>query len=265
MLMSISYAALTPELADHLAVLYAHDLPVSIRLRAVLAGLIQGRVLADHPSRPTFACVQELTESNVYITAAANPEQLAEAFQILSQDAEIVVGLWPDDPLCVCLPAGQYYEGSAIDFLDRSIRFDLDRMGQVPAGCQLCRVEPYILPLMEGFDYYISMFGTSEAALRNTLGYCLMQDGKVVSEAVAGPLLCGMAELGVGTSAAYRGKGYGLVVSARVIQACEALGYQPFWNAAAHNAASVALARRLGFQTQKAFKVLAWPRQERAA
>lgn len=69
--MSINFAALTPELADLLDVLYPDDLPVSIRLRAVLRGLIHGRALVDHPSRPTFACVQELTESTVYIAGAA--------------------------------------------------------------------------------------------------------------------------------------------------------------------------------------------------
>jgi len=36
------------------------------------------------------------------------------------------------------------------------------------------------------------------------------------------------------------------------------MGYRAFWNAAQQNVASVALARRLGFQTEQPFTVLAW-------
>jgi hypothetical protein len=44
------------------------------------------------------------------------------------------------------------------------------------------------------------------------------------------------------------------------IQECEARGSQAFWNAAQHNAPSVALAKRMGFQMEKPFRVLAWSR-----
>jgi len=36
------------------------------------------------------------------------------------------------------------------------------------------------------------------------------------------------------------------------------MGYRAFWSAAQQNAASVALARRLGFQTEQLFTVPAW-------
>jgi RimJ/RimL family protein N-acetyltransferase len=85
-----------------------------------------------------------------------------------------------------------------------------------------------------------------------------MQGERVVSEAVAGPLTRGMAEIGVGTGEAYRRQGLATATAARVIQACETMGYAAFWNASQQNAASVALAKRLGFQTEQPFKVLAW-------
>ena len=79
-----------------------------------------------------------------------------------------------------------------------------------------------------------------------------------MSEAVAGPLTRGMAEIGVGTAEAFRRKGLATVAAARVIQEVEANGYQPFWNASYQNTPSVALAKRLGFQTEKPFNVFAW-------
>jgi hypothetical protein len=47
-------------------------------------------------------------------------------------------------------------------------------------------------------------------------------------------------------------------MAARVILECEARGYQAFWNTSEQNVASIALARRLGFQTERPFRVLAW-------
>ena len=70
-----------------------------------------------------------------------------------------------------------------------------------------------------------------------------------------------LAELGIGTAEAYRGQGLGTITAARAIQACEARGYHAFWNAAQQNVASIALARRLGFQTERPFRVLAWGRR----
>ena len=67
-----------------------------------------------------------------------------------------------------------------------------------------------------------------------------------------------MAEIGIGTAEGYRRQGLATLTAARAIQACEARGYAVFWNAAQQNVASVALARRLGFQTERSFRVLVW-------
>jgi hypothetical protein len=42
------------------------------------------------------------------------------------------------------------------------------------------------------------------------------------------------------------------------MRSCEALGFQPFWNASQQNVPSVALAERFGFRTQKPFRVSVW-------
>lgn len=65
-------------------------------------------------------------------------------------------------------------------------------------------------------------------------------------------------ELGVETYEPYRGRGYATITCAHLIRACEAKGYQTFWNTAKQNVASIALARKLGYQTEKEFRVLAW-------
>jgi RimJ/RimL family protein N-acetyltransferase len=69
-------------------------------------------------------------------------------------------------------------------------------------------------------------------------------------------------EIGVGTAEAQRGKGYATVTCARLILECERGGTQTFWNAAAQNTASVALARKLGYRTERPSRVYWWPKVE---
>ena len=250
--------ALTAEIALRLEALFAGDRPIPIRLWAILDGTIQGRILVDEPSSPTLALVQELAEGTTYIGGTITPLALAGAFALLRRYQEIVVCLWPNDPLVSALPAAPRYEGTAIDFADRSPAIDLGQLAALPSGYRLCRIEAEIVPSLAGFDYYVAMFGSVERAIQRTIGYCLMHGETIVSEAVAGPLTRGIAEIGVGTGEAHRRQGFATATAARVIQECETLGYHAFWNAAQHNTASVALARRLGFQTERPFKVLAW-------
>jgi GNAT superfamily N-acetyltransferase len=237
--------------------LYAGDRPIPIRLWAILDGIIQGRILVDEPAKPTWALVQELAEGTTYIGGAATPQSLADACARLRQYQEIVICLWPGDPLGASLPVAPDYEGMAIDFTDRSPAVDLSQLVDLPPGYHLRKIDAEIVPALEGFGYYVAMFGSVERALQDTIGYCVMHGTAVVSEAVAGPLSRGVAELGVGTGAAYRRQGFATAAAARTIQECEAMGYQAFWNASQQNAASIALARRLGFQTERSFKVLA--------
>ena len=92
---------------------------------------------------------------------------------------------------------------------------------------------------------------------KGTVGYCVAHAGEIVAEAVAGPFARGIAEIGVGTKPQHRGRGLATAAAARLLQACEELGFRPLWNAAQHNAPSVALARRLGFVIEQPFEVYA--------
>jgi RimJ/RimL family protein N-acetyltransferase len=246
------------ELAPQLEALFAGDRPIPIRMWAILDGTIQGRILVDEPSKPTLALIQEPAEGTTYIGGAATPQTLVGAFDQLRRHQDVVVCIWPSDPLSAMLPPAPDYEGTAIDFSDRSPAVDLSQLVNLPSGYQLRRIDAEIVPALEGFDYYVSMFGDVERALQQTIGYCIVHGETVVSEAVAGPLTRGIAEIGVGTGEAHRRQGFATTTAARVIQECEALGCQAFWNASQQNAPSVALAKRLGFQTERPFKVLAW-------
>jgi hypothetical protein len=246
------------EIASRLKNLFQDLPPIPIRLWAILDGAIQGCILVDDPSHPRFAILQDLAEGPAYLGGAVTAQDLLGAFRLLRSYQELVICLWSDSPLIALLPPGPTYEGIAIDFTDRSPAVDIDRLALIPPGYRIERIGPELAQKVEGFDYYVRMFGSLEQALQNMIGYCLVQGETVVSEAVAAPLTRGIAEMGVETVENYRKKGLATVISAYVIRECEALGYHVFWNAAQQNLASVALARRLGFQTEQSFTVLAW-------
>ena len=224
----------------------------------MLDGIIGLRLSTDDSAHPTWALLQELAEGTVYIGGTPTTDHLSAAIHDLRQLQDVVVCAWPASGFALASLPPPDYTGVAVDFTDRSPAVDLAPLAVLPASYELRRIEPALVPLLDGFDYYVTMFGSTEAALHGTIGYCVLHEGDVVAEAVAGPFARGIAEIGVGTKPQHRGRGLATAAAACAIQACEASGFRPLWNAAQHNAASVALARRLGFVTEQPFDVYAW-------
>lgn len=67
-----------------------------------------------------------------------------------------------------------------------------------------------------------------------------------------------MIEIGTITSDRYRRYGYATVCCARLICEYEARGYHTYWDYAKDNLASAALARRMGYRTEKEYRFVAW-------
>ena len=247
--------------ADQVKSLFADDPPVPVRLWAILDQGIASSILVDDRQQPTLAFVQELAEHTVYIGGQPTAQSLAEGIDVLRRETEVVVCDWQGGKLAELLPEDPDYQGMAIDFTDRSEQVDLREFAQAPAGLELRRIRRDDIPLLQGYDYYLRMYGAEELAVARTIGYCLIHEGTVISEAVAGPFAHGVAEIGVGTRVEFQRRGLGTLTAARAIQACESLGYQAFWNSAAQNSASIALARRLGFQKEDPFLVFVWSKR----
>jgi GNAT superfamily N-acetyltransferase len=246
------------EISNHLRSLFTAEMPVGLRCLAILNGAAAGRILANDPIRPSYALVQELADGTVFLGGSFTPATLAQGIRLLRQERDVVIGLWPDDPRLPLLPPDPDYEGVAIDFTDRPLDDDLSRFRQVPAGCRLQPVDHALFRRLAGFAWYIAMFGSAEKALAKVLGYCLMQDGAILCEALAGPDASNPIEIGVHTDELHQGQGYATLTCAHLIHACEAKGYRTLWNAAQQNGPSIALARKLGYRRGQAFHVLAW-------
>jgi RimJ/RimL family protein N-acetyltransferase len=250
---------ITPrQITDNLRTLFPRATPNPLRCFAILEGRAVGRILTDDPVHPRWAAVQALADGTLYLGGRFEAPVLAELVRDLRKTSEVVILLWPDDPRLALLPPDPDYVGVAIDFTQRANAQDEWPLRPSPEGCHLQRMDAALHRRSNSYDWNVATFGSAERALEQGLGFCLLRDETIVCEAFAGPAALGMIELGVGTHEAYRGRGFATYTCLHLVQECERLGYQTFWNAAQQNLASVALARRLGYQVEHELSVLAW-------
>ena len=244
--------------------LFSADLPSGIRCQAVLNGTALGRILVDSLETPCMAFLQEFGENTVFSAGAYTAHDLAQAVEILRKDRDVVLALWPHEPLA----AQKYpfpeprpdYIGAAIDLTDRDPLVDLDLLSTPPSGCHLQRIDQPLFKRIN-HDFEEQFFGSLEQALEAGVGFCLLQGDEVLSQAFAAPFVNDQFEIGVGTPEGHRRKGYALVTCAHLIRECEKPGYRPYWNAAAQNTPSLNLALKLGFSTECPFRVYWWKEQ----
>lgn len=222
---------------------------------AVLDGASRGRILTDDPAGPTWVAVQEFSDDNMlYLGGTLRREQLAALIDNLRRDRSVSVGLSGGDVLVGLLPPGADVDRVDLDFEDRDPAVDLAALAEPPAGLRLERIDEGLLERCIWFPWMVR----PEAALDLGLGYCLLDGERVASEAFAGPAVGGVLEMAVITDEAYRRRGLARVVTARTILECERRGAATWWNTSLGNVASAALARELGYRTERRYRVLSW-------
>ncbi len=172
-----------------------------------------------------------------------------------------MVGLWPEDLRSNLFPRNTDYSGYALDFLERHPNHTGIQVPPIPAGHELHHMDLFLFERCAGKSLYKAKYGSAEKALGKGFGLCLTNNNELVCEAFAGPSWQGMVEIGVETHEAYRHKGYAMLTCLHLINDVEKRGYQTYWNCAKDNLASVALARRLGFHSEKEYRLLAWFKQ----
>jgi GNAT superfamily N-acetyltransferase len=157
--------------------------------------------------------------------------------------------------LSAVLPRDFDEDGADVEFEDRDPGVDLARFVVPPAALRLVPIDRDLVPRCMWGPWMVAGI---EAALDYGLGWCVLDGERVVAEAFAGPAIAGVLEMAVIVQEAYQRRGLAAVVCARTILECERRGDRTWWNASATNAASVGLARKLGYRTERRFRVLSW-------
>lgn len=82
---------------------------------------------------------------------------------------------------------------------------------------------------------------------QNGIGFTLMVDERPASTAFSAFVHSPYLELGIETSAEFRGRGYAYEACSALIDYCMANGFEPVWACRAGNVGSMRLAQKLGF------------------
>jgi RimJ/RimL family protein N-acetyltransferase len=208
----------------------------------------------------------ETVDGTVWAGGALTRHRLAGLLDgVETRASDLIFGFaGASDPLRDLVPGDPYWHGEAIDFTDRHAPEgepatearalgDLD----VPVGARLVTIDARLLAQTEWADDTLHAFGSEEAWDRLGVGYGVVVAGELVAEATTGPRSRGMLEMGVATRPAYRRRGLGTLVSRAVARACEVRGDRVWWNANAGNEPSIAIARRIGFRTERRYELVA--------
>ena len=251
-----------PGSPDDVARLLPPDVPARPRALAVLEGVLSGYAWVDDLDRPSALLVIEDADGTVYGGGGVTRDDVVSVLAGMeTKSADLIFGFaGPDDPMIDAVPAEPYWRGEAIDFTDRLPPDDevAELSKPIESGAQAMPLDAVLLPRTEWYEDTLHAFGSPERWEELGVGVALMLGDEMVAECLAGPRLRdGLLEMGVVTRERYRGRGYGTLVSRLVARSCEARGDRVWWNANAGNLPSLAIARRLGFRTERRYDLVA--------
>lgn len=254
----ITFNQVTPAIR---ALFNPDDMVIS-RCYQVLDGAVEkGTIFVHNLANPTWAAVQEAIDHALFLGGSIDFSVVQEVFKVLRKEGDVLVGMTADDPRISMLPVDPYYNGLVLEFYERPIGKGLDEIiCQMPPDCELRRLDSKLILKTEWGPNDAEFYGGPEQWEKKCLGYVLMRGSEIISEATIGPSArkTDLFEPGVFTQPKHRGKGFGTIVSARLIKEIEAMGGRTFWNCDKANPSSSAIARKLGYTVEKEFRCLAW-------
>jgi GNAT superfamily N-acetyltransferase len=233
--------------------------PTGIRALAVLAGGNVGKVFTDDLAHPLWGLIWEADDGTLYRGGKYDKSVMSKAVTLLRQEGVVALGFREGDPTIGLFPPNPDAGAECLEF-DRPIgSSDLSPfLGELPAGYTIHRMDRALLERSLKYAENINRYGSIENLLTRGIALCILRCDETVCEAYADMDIMGRRELGVTTQEAYRRQGFATITCAHLIKLCEEAGSQTYWDCAKLNRGSVLLARKLGFQNERAYKLLAW-------
>jgi hypothetical protein len=233
--------------------------PTGIRALAVLAGSNAGKIFTDNPAQPTWGLVWEADDGTLYRAGNYDREILAEAVALLRQEGVVALGFRADDPVVGLFPPDPDAGADCLEFERPIGSSDLSPyLGELPSGYTLRRMERGLLERSPKADENLNRYGSIANFLSQGMAVCILHGDEIVCEAYADMEIMGIREIGIRTQESHRKQGLATCACAQLIRLCEEAGSQTYWDCVRLNAGSMALAHKLGFQHERAYKLLAW-------
>ena len=242
---------LEPRQFDRVAHLFDDDLPNRPMLESVLADRNPGWVFADREDRPTVAIVVS-HYSYTYLGGWPERGLLDFALARATPVSDPLVIWWPDTapgPPSL-IPGGHTVDRIEFTQLVPTWKAPL----RPPGGVTL---QPMTLSLLEQClwkDEVLADCGSLERFLDIGFGVCGVIDGRVVSEAYASVPGDRAYEIGPIVHPEFRRRGLAYATCATLIDECRHRTRETIWSCGRGNDASARLARKLGYQSERAYR-----------
>ncbi|QXJ21232.1 GNAT family N-acetyltransferase [Actinomadura graeca] len=238
----------SPDRYATLAPLFGPSYPNLAFVHAALEGRIPARAWARHEGDEVSACLIA-TRSHFCFAAGDLTTDLMDGIYALLRDRPPVTLVYPADQGVA--PAAGFGKAERIQF-SRA-----EPGGAAPAppeGFELVRIDERLFEKLNWRDMVLSIFGSAEGYVKHGYGFCLVQDGRVAAEG-HGVVGGGLVELGGFTHPHYRRRNLYAAMSAQIIGYGAEHGLRPVLSCLAGNAASVAVARRIGLTRDFRYEV----------
>jgi len=235
------------------------DMPTGIRALAVLAGGNNGRILTDNAANPTWCFVQEADDGVLYRGGDYSAKVLFEAVNLLRQDGVVALSFHDGDIDAFRFPPDPSAGATCLEFYRPLGNSDLSPfLHNLPDGYSVHRMDKSLWGHSPRLEENLNRYSSVENFLEKGIAVCILHGGSVVAEAYADMNILGFREIGIRTQEQYRKQGFATIACAHLIQLCEEEGSGTYWDCVKSNAGSVALARKLGFQNERTYRILAW-------
>ncbi len=249
---------ITPEqVTPELRVLFERDVPTNIRALAVLAGGNAGKIFVADPPHTLWGLVRETDDGTLYLGGRVDRQILSEAVNMLQKEGYVCLVYRNGEPDFDLFPPNPDDSVECLEF-DRPIGSkDLTLyLSNIPAGFTVQRMDRALLERSPRREGYLSRYGSFENLLDRGIPVCVSYENEPVCEAFADMDIGGRREIGIRTQKAYRLQGLATIACAYLIKLCDEAGSATYWDCVKSNLGSVKLARKLGFQNERAYQAL---------
>lgn len=235
------------------------NIPTGIRALAVLAGGNAGRIFTNHAAHPDWGLVWEADDGTLYRGGKYKRADLREAVTLLRQDGIVAMAFREGDSGARLFPPNPDAGAECLEFNRPIGNSDLSPyLRELPGGYSIRRMDHALWERSPKREENLNRYDSVENFFARGIAVCILHRDQIVCEAYADMDVAGVRELGITTQTAYRRQGFATIACAQLIKLCEESGSGTYWDCVKLNHASAGLARKLGFQNERAYRLLAW-------
>jgi RimJ/RimL family protein N-acetyltransferase len=232
--------------------------PGSAMLYSMLERSTPGEFLVDDPGNPS-QCIVRSPSRITYASRGVTQAFFDEALTELRTTAGVALVRAPDHDEAWSPPEPDLIV-ERLEFLS-SPREDgplSDMLGRAYEGFEIRAIAPEEFKNPLWHDTLLGFSGSAESFFGCGFGLVLRKDGEPIAWTYAPCLGRSAREIGVETAEAHRGKGYATFIAAHAVKECQQRGHRAIWSCETDNPASAAIARKLGFDGERTYRVFAY-------